>query len=46
MRQKNNKIWFYAVIALGVAAVLWAVSREIPFTPQTVEQPLENTFAK
>lgn len=44
MRQKGNgKISAAAVVA---ALVLWVISREIPFTPETVEQPIENTFAR
>lgn len=47
MRQKGNgKIWFYAAAAVVAALVLWVISREIPFTPETVEQPIENTFAR
>lgn len=47
MRQKGNgKIWFYAEAAVVAALVLWVISREIPFTPETVEQPIENTFAR
>ncbi len=47
MRQKSNgKILFYTVAAIIAALVLWVVSREIPFTPEKVEQPIENTFAR
>ena len=46
MRQQNNgKLWLYALMIIVIAAVLWAVSREIPFTPETVEQTLDNPFA-
>ena len=45
MRQKSSKTWFYVIAAVVTAAVLWVISREIPFTPEKVEQPLENTFA-
>ena len=47
MRQKGNgKIWFYAAAVVVAALVLWVISREIQFTPETVEQPIENTFAR
>lgn len=44
-KQSNGKLWLYVILAIVLIAVLWGVSREIPFTPETVEQPLENTFA-
>lgn len=46
MRQKNNRFWVYVILALILAVVVWVVSREIPFKAETVEQPLENTFAQ
>lgn len=44
-QQSNGKIWLYVLLIVIAAAVLWGVSHEIPFTPETVEQPIENTFA-
>ncbi len=46
MRQKSSKGWIYVVLAVVAALALWAVSRDMPFTPERVEQPLENTFAR
>ncbi len=45
MRQNSGKKLFYVIAGLLAAVLLWTISREIPFTPETVEQPLENTFA-
>lgn len=48
MRQQssNVKFWLYAVLIVVLAAVLWGVSREIPFATETVEQSLENPLAQ
>lgn len=45
MRQKESKKWLYIVAAALLAALLWGLSREMPLTTETVEQPLENSFA-
>ncbi len=47
MRQKGNgKILIYTIAAIIAATVLWVISREIPFAPERVEQPIENVFTR
>ncbi len=44
-QQSHGKMWLYVVLVAVAALALWAISNDIPFTPETVEQPIENTFA-
>ncbi len=46
MNQKSGKKWLYIILIIIIAIILWTISQEIPFTPETVQQPIENTFAK
>ncbi len=46
MRQKSSKGWIYVVLAVVLVLALWAVSRDMPFIPEKVEQPLGNMFAQ
>ncbi len=46
LNRKKNYTWVYVLIAVALGAALWAVSQEMPFNEETVEQPIANTFAK
>lgn len=46
LNRKKNYTWVYVLAAVAAGALLWAVSQEMPFHEETVEQPLANTFAK
>lgn len=46
LNRKKNYSWIYILAAAAVGVLLWAVSQEMPFHEETVEQPIANTFAK
>jgi len=46
LNHKKNYTWLYVLGALVVVALAWAISQEMPFNEEVVEEPLENTFAK
>ena len=46
LNRKKNYSWVYILAGIAVAGLFWLVSQEMPFSEETVEQPLDNTFAK
>ncbi|MBR1648767.1 MAG: hypothetical protein IJ689_04110 [Alphaproteobacteria bacterium] len=46
LEHKKNRTWIYVLLIVAAAGALWMLSQEMPFTEETVEQPLVNNFAK
>gem|GEM_PF-718900 len=49
MRNNNKKVgksMFYLFAGLILAVLLWIMSREMPISQESVEEPLKNTLVR
>lgn len=46
LNRKKNYTWVYVLVAVLLVGLFWVMSKDMPFNEETVEQPIENTFAK
>ena len=46
LNHKKSYVWVYILVALVLAGAIWAVSQEMPFEEELVEEPLANTLGK
>lgn len=40
-KNNSNKLWVYIIVAILAVTVVWAISKDIPFNPEQVEELLE-----